>query len=154
VVARDESEGRLGALSLRFVVPEAAGLRLSTPILTDRVATVEPSGPARPVLTAHRDFRPAGRLYCQFQDFGSAGAVPAGAIEASYALRTRDGQILRQSDPSPIRPGPDGRLVRLLALFVEGMDPGEYELVFRVEDMATGETRERVEALRIMGAPG
>jgi hypothetical protein len=150
VVVRDEFLRRLGALTLRFVVPEAAGLRLSTPILTDRVVTVDQAGPARPVLTAHRDFKPAGRLYCQFQVFGSEGGSPAGPIEASYALRTRDGAILRQSDPSPIVPSSDGRLVRLLGLSMDGVAPGDYELVLRVEDKATGESRERVEPLRIV----
>jgi len=44
--------------------------------------------------------------------------------------------------------------VRLLALSVEGMAAGDYELVLRVEDKATGETRERVEPLRILPASG
>src|SRR5262249_17807768 len=36
VVLRDEFLGRTGAVTLRFEVPEPRGLRLSTPILTDR----------------------------------------------------------------------------------------------------------------------
>jgi hypothetical protein len=155
IVVRDEFLGRLGALGLRFVVPETSSLRLSTPILTDRVAAIDKTGPARPVLTAHREFKPQGRLYCQFQVFGPAkGPWPAGAVEASYVIRTRDGDVMRHGEPSPIAPSPDGQLVRLLALSLEGMAPGDYELVLRVDDKATGETRERLEPLRIVSARG
>ena len=155
VVVRDETGGQLGALSLRFVVPAVSAFRLSTPVLTDRVTTADPAAPGRPVLTAHREFRPEGRIYCQFQVFGPAKASwPAGAIEASYVLRRREGPIADQSDPSPIRSSPDGRLVRLLVLSVEGMAPGDYELVLRVFDKVNKETREQVESFRILPAQG
>jgi VWFA-related protein len=155
VVVRDETGGQLGALSLRFVVPAVSAFRLSTPVLTDRVTTADLAAPGRPVLTAHREFRPEGRIYCQFQVFGPAKASwPAGAIEASYVLRRREGPIADQSDPSPIRSSPDGRLVRLLVLSIEGMAPGDYELVLRVFDRVNKETREQVESFRILPAPG
>ena len=150
VVVRDEFLGRLGAVSVRFVVPEAAGFRLSTPILTDRLASRDRATAALPVLVAHREFKPSGRLYCQFQVFGARGS----AVEASFELRRRNGDRVREGASSPIAASPDGRLVRLLALSVEGMAAGDYELVLRVEDKATGETRERVEPLRILPASG
>jgi hypothetical protein len=151
VVVRDETGGQLGALSLRFVVPVVSAFRLSTPVLTDRVTTTDPAAPGRPVLTAHREFSPEGRIYCQFQVFGPAKASwPAGAVEASYVLRRREGPIADQSEPSPIRSSPDGRLVRLLVLSVEGMAPGDYELVLRVFDKVNKETREQAESFRIL----
>jgi hypothetical protein len=147
VVVRDESKGLLGALSLRFVVPEPGGFRLSTPILTDRVTPADQAGPSRPVLTARREFSPEGRVYCQYQVFPSAGAGP---IVAWYVLRRRDGNVVRESSPSAIAASPDGRLVRLLALSVDGMEAGDYEIALRVLDEKTGETREQVEPFRIV----
>jgi hypothetical protein len=153
VVVRNETDGKLGALSLRFVVPETKAFRVSTPVLTDRATTTDPNGPGRPVPTAHRDFGPSGRIYCQFQVFGPAnGAWPVGPIEASYVIRKRDGEVTEQSDPSPIRSSPDGRLVRLLVLSADGMAPGDYELVLRIFDTVNKETRETVEPFRILPA--
>jgi hypothetical protein len=148
VVVRDEFLGRLGALTLRFVVPPAGGLRVGTPVLTDRLSTPANGNPAYPVLVAHRDFAP-GRVYCQFQVFG-AGAGANRGVDASYELRHRSGDVVRQAAATPITPSPDGRFVRLLALSLEDLVQGDYELVLRVADRATGQTREQVEPLRIV----
>jgi VWFA-related protein len=146
VVVRDEFLGRLGALTVRFVVPPSGGLRVSTPVLTDRLSTPAKDKPAYPAIVAHRDFA-AGQVYCQFQVFG-AKATSQGVL-ASYELRHRNGDAVRQGPATPITPSPDGRLVRLLALGLDNLAPGDYELVLRIEDKTTGETRERVEPLRI-----
>jgi VWFA-related protein len=149
VVVKDEFLGRLGALTVRFVVPPSGGLRLSTPILTDRLSAPTVGNPARPVLVAHREFR-AGPIYCQFQVFG--GSV--GAVLASYELRRRNGDVIREGPATAIAPSPDGRLVRLLALNLDDMAPGDYEFVLRVFDRGTGQTREQVEPLRIAPRAG
>ena len=154
IVMRDEFLGRLGALTLRFVVPPAAGLRVSTPLLTNRVA-LSRDGPARPVLVAHREFFTSDPLYCQFEVFGAASRDGAGpAVQASYELRRRNGDVVRQSEPSLLSPSADGRLLRLVAVTLDGIAAGDYELVVRVEDRATGQTRERVEPLRIARRAG
>jgi VWFA-related protein len=148
IVMRDEFLGRLGALTLRFEVPPARGLRLSTPLLTNQASPAGEGGPSRPVLVAHREFPPEGRLYCQFEVFGAAardGTAPL--VEASYELRRRRGDVVRRGEPSLVSPTADGRLVRLLVLALDGMAPGDYELVLRVEDKATGERREQIEPL-------
>src|SRR5207249_989046 len=62
IVIRDEFLGRLGALTLRFVVPPASGLRLSTPLLTNRVM-VSREGPARPIVVARREFFASDPLF-------------------------------------------------------------------------------------------
>ena len=155
VVVKDEFLGRLGAVTLRFVVPELLGLRLSTPILTDRVARGKAGAPPQPVLLARREFAPTNVLYCQFQVFGAASPPGVGPqVEASFELRRRGGATIRQGAPSLIAPAEEGRLVRLLGLPVEGLDEGDYELVLRIEDKATGETRERVEPLRLSSRSG
>jgi hypothetical protein len=154
IVMRDEFLGRLGALTLRFEVPPAAGLRLSSPLLTNRVSPAKEGGPSRPVLVAHREFAAEGRLFCQFEVLGAAaanGAAPR--VEASYTLRRRNGDVVRRGEASLVAATADGRLVRLLALALDAVAPGDYELVLRVEDKATGQARERIEPLRIT-APG
>jgi hypothetical protein len=147
VVVKDEFLGRVGALTVRFVVPRSGGFRVSTPVLTDRLSLPGEGNPARPVLVAHRHFA-AGPLYCQFQVFGSRPGADQGVL-ASFELRRVNGDSIRQGPATPIAKGPDGRLVRLLALSLEDLAPGDYELVLRVLDKSTGESRERVEPMRI-----
>jgi VWFA-related protein len=147
VVVRDEFLGRLGTLTARFVVPPSGGLRVSTPVLTDRLSTPSSANAAYPVPVAHRQFA-AGTLYCQYQVFG-AGVGANRGVEASYELRHRNGEVVRKAAATPITPSPDGRLVRLLALSLADSAPGEYELVLRIEDKSTGQTREQIEPLRI-----
>ena len=75
-------------------------------------------------------------------------------MEASYELRRADGDVVRQGAQSPIARSADGRLVRLLAFTLDGMAAGDYELVLRVLDKATGQTQERSEPLRIAPRAG
>ncbi len=155
IVVRDEFLGRVGALTLRFVVPEAAGLRISTPILTDRLMPVGTATAALPVLLARREFPSSANLYCQFQVFGAgASSAPDQGVEGSYLLRRTDGAVVRQGVQSPITRSADGRLVRLLAFTLDGMAGGDYELVLRVLDKSTGQTQERIEPLRITAHAG
>ena len=155
IVVRDDFLGSVGALTVRFVVPEAAGLRISTPILTDRLMPVGSATAAQPVLLARREFWSSANLYCQFQIFGAgASSVPAEGVEASYELRRTNGAVLREGAQSLITRSADGRLVRLLAFPLDGMAAGDYELVLRVLDKSTGQTQERIEPLRIAGHAG
>ena len=154
IVIRDEFLGRLGALTLRFVVPPASGLRLSTPLLTNRVM-VSREGPARPIVVARREFFASDPLFCQFEVFGAAaGKGMAPQIEASYELRQRGGDVVRRSEPSVLAPSADGRLTRMVALTLDGIAQGDYELVLRVVNKATGETKESIEPLRIARRAG
>src|SRR5262249_45894599 len=93
VVVRDPVTGALGSVSQRFEVPAAGGLRLSPPILTDRVDAGAGAGPPRPALTARRVFAAAGSLYVQFEVFGAARpAEGPPRVLAGLSLRTRAGR--------------------------------------------------------------
>ena len=153
IVIRDEFLGRLGSLTLRFVVPPPSGLRLSTPLLTNRVL-VSREGPARPIVVARREFFASDPLFCQFEVFGAAGKGAPPQVEASYELRQRGGDVVRRSEPSVLAPSADGRLTRLVALTLDGIAQGDYELVLRVVNKATGETKESIEPLRIARRAG
>ena len=154
VVMRDELLHRIGALSLRFVVPPPGGLRISTPVLTDRVAAARQGEPGGPVFVARREFAASAPLYCQFQVFGSARGSAPPQVEAGYELRRTSGDVVSQAEPTPIAPSSDGQLVRLLVLPLESMPAGDYDLVLHVKDVASGVTQEKVERLRLNGLTG
>jgi hypothetical protein len=133
-LVRDVATGRTGMVAQRFEVPPVDSFRLSTPILSDRVEASSEGGRQAPVLAAHREFRPEGRLYCQYEVFGAGPRGQGTAVVASYSLRWADGSLVRQGPPTPIVPGANGRLVRMLGLSLDGLPEGSYELQIRVEN--------------------
>jgi VWFA-related protein len=152
VVARDEKSGRIGAVTLRFEVPPLEGLRLSTPILADEVKPApKESGRLLPVIGAHRAFKALGRLYCQFQVFGASRNPKDGApkVEASYTLRRAAGGEIRRATPSLIAAAPDGPVMRLIGLSVDGIPEGDYELILHVLDATSGRSVEHAERFRL-----
>jgi hypothetical protein len=135
-LVRDVATGRTGMVAQRFEVPPVDGFRLSTPIVSDRVEESSVAGGRQtPVLVAHRDFRSEGRLYCQYEVFGAGPPRGReGAVMASYSLHRSDGSLVREGSPTPIVPGANGRLVRMLGLSLDGLPEGPYELRIRVEN--------------------
>lgn len=150
VVLRDEFLGRVGAITIRFEVPVASGLRLTTPILTDRLRPVPKGSPPAPVLLARREFAAAGRLYCQFQVLGAGASTrdPMG-VESRFLLRHALGATVSEGTPGPMTVAGDGHLVSFFGLPLDGLPAGPYELVLSVQDKATGKTLEQTEAFRV-----
>jgi VWFA-related protein len=138
VLAQDAASGRVGSVVHTFEVPAPQGLRLSSPLLTGEID--QEDGGARPRLALGRVFAPKGRLYCQFNVYG-AGAGPGRTprVTSSWELR-RGGVPVRAGTPTPIAPTAEGRLTRLLGLSLAGAEPGDYSLVLRATDEATGRT--------------
>jgi hypothetical protein len=147
VVVRDEFLGRIGAATVRFVVPPASGLRLSTPVLTQRLWRPR-AGPVQPVPPGRREFEPAGKLFCQFQVFGATAKNGRSDAQAEVLLRRRGGKPIHQDPMRPIEPTPDGRLIRLVSFPLDGLSEGDYELGLRVVDGA-GEAREQSETFTL-----
>jgi VWFA-related protein len=147
VVVRDPARDALGAVTQRFEVPAPGALRVSTPILTDRLepASAGQTHP-RPALAVHRIFAARGPLYCQFEVFGAArGAAAPPRVRAGLTLRAGDGLPVRETAPTPIATGPDGRLVRLVGIALDGLAEGRYDLVLDVQDETSGARLERHE---------
>jgi len=141
VVVRDPASGALGSVSQRFEVPAAGGLRISTPIVTDHVEpTPAMANRPRPALAVHRVFPPQGTLYIQFEVFGAARSAGGGLprVVAGLALRTREGRLARQAQPTPIAADPDGRVVRFVGVPLDGLEEGPYDLVLEVHDEVSG----------------
>jgi hypothetical protein len=154
VVARDMATNTLGAVSQRFEVPPSVGLRVSTPIVSDQLAdTGDPEKPA-PALAAHRVFRPEGLLYCQLEVFGAVRDPKEERPRVALGLevRTAEGRLVRQGAPTRVTPDPDGRLVRLLGVGLDGVGEGTYDLILSVRDEVSGRTLERHETFRLARA--
>jgi VWFA-related protein len=156
VVVRDMASGALGAVTQRFEVPEPGALRVSSPILTDRVEPAKDGrGRPRAALAAHRTFVPAGGLYCEFEVFGAARDAATGLprVTAGLEVRTAQGQVVRRADPTAITPDQDGRVVRLLGMPLAGMAEGSYDLVLQIQDLVDGAKIERSERFSLSGNP-
>ena len=155
LVVRDPASGAIGSVVQRLEIPFPGELRVSTPVLTDLALPGQgPGDRPQPAVAAHRVFPAEGGLYCQFEVFGAAhpGSGPA-RVAAGFQIRARDGSIVREAAATPIVPGPDGRLVRLVGVSVEGLPEGPYELVIEARDEAAGEKVVRREAFAL-GGPG
>ena len=148
VVARDATSRRVGSLSHDFEVPKAEGLRLSTPVLSDRLR--EPPG-VGPEIVARRTFSPSGDLHCRFEVYGAARSATTGqpAVRAAFAVQLADGRLLAASRATPMTPGPDGTLGRTLGFPLGDAPPGRYELILVVEDEISGGRVEVREAFTV-----
>jgi hypothetical protein len=140
VVIRDATSGALGSVTTRAEVPAAGVLRVSTPILSNRVDAADgEAGRPDVVLAVHREFPAKGPLYVEFEVFG-AQADPGGKarVSAGLSLWGADRRMVRQAPASPIAPSPDGRVVRLVGMDISGLEPGPYDLVLDVQDEVSG----------------
>jgi len=150
LAAEVAGRGRRGAATVAFDVPKIAGLRVSSPIVTDRLGDRLDRAP-RPVLRGLEAFWPNATLYCQFEVYG-AGRGPGGspAVEAGYTLRVPDGTVVKSAEPTRIEPAPDGRLLRLFGFPLAGFAPGAYSLSVDVRDTTSGATASAAGTFRLM----
>ncbi len=141
VLVRDTATGRAGTVAQRLVVPALDRPYLATPILTDRIETPRGGSP-RLVPLAHRRFRPEGRLYCVYEVFGMKDSQGRAAtrVAGGYTLQAAGGRLVSMAPPTPIAVDLGGRVVRMLALPLDGLDEGDYELILEVVDQGSGQT--------------
>jgi hypothetical protein len=135
VMVRDANH-RVGTVIHEFEVPELAGLRISTPILSDVVETPQGQTAAAAAPVARRAFLANHPLYLQFEVFGAARDKDSGepSTSAGYEIRAADGTVVRSSGAKPIAPAADGRLSRLVGIPANALAPGEYELLIQAWD--------------------
>ena len=144
LVARDKNGGRVGSLTHDFDVPGLAGLRISTPILSDSLREDSGGGVRTPELMARRTFAPSGLLHCRFEVFGAAKDAQTGArrVTAGFSIRRSDGKFLAAAPETPLRPAPDGSLSRTQGTPLDGAPAGSYELIVVVTDQVAGQVAE------------
>jgi hypothetical protein len=135
LVVRDAKSGRIGSVTHDFDVPTSQAFRMTTPILTD---IMEP-GP-RPVPVAHLGFAAGTPIVAQFEMCGErSGPDGKPRVLSGFTLTGLSGRTLVHMDPTPIRPGTDGRLTRMLKLPVLS-ELGQYELTLTARDEIAGES--------------
>jgi hypothetical protein len=74
-------------------------------------------------------------------------------VEAGYTLRRKEGDPVSVALPTRIEPTSLGALGRLVEIPLNGVAPGEYELVLTARDDVSGRREERVEPLSIAPPP-
>ncbi|HEY8233911.1 MAG TPA: VWA domain-containing protein [Vicinamibacteria bacterium] len=136
VVLHDPATRTLGSVSARFEVPKADVLRLSTPILTDRVEPARADGEnPRPALAVSRAFPKDAGLYCQFEVVGAKkGPDGKARVAAGVSVFAANGKLVRESPSSPVAVDAEGRSVRLVGIDLAGLPEGSYDLVLDVQD--------------------
>jgi VWFA-related protein len=145
VVVRDTQSGRLGSLVQDLVVPSTTGLRLSTPVLSDRLRA---TGNPEPI--ARRVFAPSGTLHGRLEVCGAQKGAGA-SVKAGFAVLREDGAMLAASPAAPLGAAADGTLSRSFGIPLEGVQAGRYELVVVAEDGATGARAEARAAFVVSG---
>jgi VWFA-related protein len=147
-VVRIQGTEQLGAVLHTFEVPGAAGLRVSSPILSDGL---ESTRPPKLRLQLDRRFASGGTLYCQYGVFGASVDPTSGRsrVSGSFSI-SRGGQVVQQVAATPIEATGDGQVLRLFALPLAGFAPGDYSLELRVTDDVNHQSREVREAFAVV----
>jgi VWFA-related protein len=150
IVVRDQRAGRVATVTHKFEVPDLAGFRVSTPVLTD--GGPDTGEPAETLPVARREFEQGAELFCRFEVYGAKAdrsGIPR--VVMGYALRRLDGTVFKLVEPAEIRPTSLGRLSRLFRFSLEA-PPGDYELVMAFFDVVGGTRLEIREPFRVRAA--
>jgi VWFA-related protein len=142
VVVKDLNSGKVGSVIHEFEVPSGGRLRVSTPVLSDRLEPGE-GGTQRPVLQVRRSFARGSVLYCQYSVFGAAREEKGSLmpdVTAGYEIRRADGKVFKRGAPTRINPTSLGALMRLSGISLQGAGPGGYELILTVRDELAGKS--------------
>jgi VWFA-related protein len=140
IVARDRNGGAVGSLLHTFEVPDLAGLRVSSLMLTDLLRDEAKGTTSAPQPTARRQFTPSGTLHCRFEVYGAASDAATGKpkVTAGLSIRRSDGRFLAAMPETPLQAGPDGTLARSLGVPLDGAPPGRYEVIVVATDLVAG----------------
>jgi VWFA-related protein len=154
LVVRDTQGGTLGSIRHDFDVPDLKGWRTSTPVLSDELEPKTEGAPIAPTVPARRTFAAGGKLYYQFEVYGSGRDTDSGLprVSAGFSLLTSAGTVVMRVPPAPIKPTQEGRLARLGMVPMADKPPGQYELVLDLHDEVTGQQMEVRERFAIEGS--
>jgi VWFA-related protein len=155
LVVRDKNSGVVGSVVHNFVVPELNQFRTSSPVITDSVQIPKDAldNRPKPQIVARRTFKPEGMLYCSFEVFGADKDKKTGLprVSAGYVLQGKDGKVFTGTAPSVIQPTSLGKLSRMVGMRLEGITPGDYELILNLKDELNGKVLQVREPLKIGG---
>jgi VWFA-related protein len=158
IVVRDARSGRVGTVMHDFTVPDFTGFRVSTPVVSDALATGRAEGGApgaRLDVIVRREFPEGSDVYCQIDVFGAQkdrSGMPR--VLQGYFVRREDGTVLTAAMPSEIRPTSLGGLSRVSGFSLKGAQPGSYEIVMSVRDELARRSLELREPFKVIPASG
>jgi VWFA-related protein len=152
-LVREVATGRAGSVAQRFEVPPLNAPYLTTPVLTDRAQTPAHGFPQL-LPVAHRRFRPASLLYCQYgvEGLGDSQGRATLRVMGGHTLQLAGGPVVTIAPPTMIAMGIEGELVRTFTLPLEGLAPGDYRLVIDVVDETSSRSLSAVEVFSVEGA--
>ena len=146
LLLRDRKGGRVGTVRHEFTVPPLDALRTSTPILTDTLQAPPPGAqiPGRPLPVARRRFAAGRTLYYLFEVHGAQRDGGAGAprVTAGFEIQRPGGAVMAKQPAAPLAAGPRGELSQVFVFSLQGVSPGDYEVVLHVQDELAGKTLE------------
>jgi VWFA-related protein len=137
---RDRGSGRMGSVRREFDVPDGRQFGITTPILTDSLQPGSGGSPPRPVLLARRSFTQGEKLLYLFGVLGAQPDPSTGLprVTSQYEVRRRDGSAIVRMDATAIPVGPQGHPGQRIAISLEGVAPGAYEIVLTLKDQVSG----------------
>ena len=151
IVVRDRRSGRVGTVVHRFEVPDLAGFRVSTPVLTDSLREEGEGALAQVPPVARREFVQGEELVCRFEVYGAqkdGSGMPR--VDMGYEVRRVGGGVLKGVAPVEIRPTSLGKLSRLFRFSLQAAQPGSYELVMIFYDHLSGKSLELREPFSVL----
>jgi hypothetical protein len=157
IVVREARSGKVGTVLHEFEVPDLEEFRVSTPVLSDTIAT-EPGltgfPGARLGVFVRREFPVGSDVYCQIDVFGAAKDDVSGMPQVlqGYVVRRSDGVQLTAAPPSKINPTSLGVLSRVSGFSLRNAQPGDYEIEIDVWDQLAGKALELREPFTVVPA--
>jgi VWFA-related protein len=153
IVVRDIGSSRVATVTHKFEVPDLTEFRVSTPVLTDSPPEAGKDAVEQALPVARREFEQGEDLFCQFEVYGAkreGSGFPRVAM--GYAVRRADGTVFKLVEPAEIRPTSLGKLSRLFRFNLQGVAPGEYDLVMAFFDVLSGKQLEIREPFSVRAA--
>jgi VWFA-related protein len=143
IVVRDARSGRVGTVVHEFSVEGLREFRVSTPVLSDTLATEPPvlgAPGSRLRVLARREFPVGSNVFCQVDVFGAQKDPQSGMprVLQGYLVRRADGSVFTSAEATEIGPTSLGELSRTSGFSLRDASPGEYEIVMSVRDRITG----------------
>lgn len=145
LLVRDLRSGAIGTVGHDLDAPISDDFRASTPILTDVVlpaSTGDGSG-GRPIPLARRTFTDSQTLTLLYELYGASPAGETGpGVVTGYHVESADGTVVANQPEAALSPGPAGDLSQMVRISLAGVASGDYSVVVRARDEATGRSVE------------
>ena len=142
---RDAASGQAGVVTQRLEVGDPSRFGVSTPILSDSVASAADGAASMPAPVAHLHFTAQRPLVYAVEAWGASKDPASGAprVALRFVLRDAASRILAESPPTEVPPARDGRVQQLISIPIQQLTAGQYEAAVTLEDRVAGQSEER-----------